>query len=923
MTTLVALRSCRKKAVFSDSATVPISDQPQNVEETSVTDDTSEASITYDDGNDETQTSFKEELHSDLDDVSTHQETSVNDDVTAVSGSCFVNIEEVDSNCAGALSPSNSNASSTHRVRKPKTNSKPSKANKGSKASLGQKIKSKLRSGKRSASVSSSVVKKPKYEYPRLCVGCAHAYKTKQSFWNHKQRCPLLPQNMWSTKLDENGLPVEGNTSNESSRRREYICAHCERHYRKKCNLRQHLKNSCRGKPCSKGRLQCWVDGCLQAFYKYVDLVQHVTIKHGQDLQIQKLQFPNFSAFNTWKTEESKSKFMYARKITGSKRFSNTRYHYFVCQFNHRNEKKNSNRKTNRRKKDSLVVPNYNCPSRIMVKECDNQILVTYISSHNHELNLSNVKYQPLEKEARGYIKTLLQLDVTPQKIIDHLRAGVGNPEIDSFLATKQHFLTLNRIKRMESKLKAKNRVKEKSEKSDTNVTVATAGDSDSFVDDSLPPCDTIEVGGDADGAAVMTTISFSPDSQAKKTPPPAKAAPATESDEVIRSIESNLKKLKGYLHKNTVKEKLSTRISKMIQELCDECETMEGPSSDRATKKRRMPPAARKRKTKVAKSANATDAITLAPPQTVSITMPAVTVATITASVPGQTEHIVQPIMIQHQQPLQLHPINDPGDQGASQTLDSLNDSRIVNSVVNSLLAVGAPMSHDTSFTPAINETTDLLKPVFQPFNISLLALKSIDRLIPEREQLLLQQVDSNFSLGWVHDAILNSFLNLACGSLKNVLAVDTSITENVPVHQTLPEVWRYFDWANIDTIFIPCNPSKKQWILMVVLVKQLEVQILDPTGSYDDAIFNIYKKHETTIQCWYELLRSYLGISQWNVTSPQHNKHPDPVHSGVLICWFVMQYINKRSLVDSVDLDHTFRQFMYNTIVNNSSAV
>lgn len=168
MTTLVALRSCRKKAVFSDSATVPISDQPQNVEETSVTDDTSETSITYDDGNDETQTSFKEELHSYLDDVSTHQETSVNDDVTAVSGSCFVNIEEVDSNCAGASSPSNSNASSTHRVRKPKTNSKPSKANKGSKASLDQKIKSKLRSGKRSASVSSSVVKKPKYEYPTL-----------------------------------------------------------------------------------------------------------------------------------------------------------------------------------------------------------------------------------------------------------------------------------------------------------------------------------------------------------------------------------------------------------------------------------------------------------------------------------------------------------------------------------------------------------------------------------------------------------------------------------------------------------------------------------------------------------------------------------------------------------------------------------
>lgn len=895
----------RRPEFSSDLATESNPNQLQNLDETPVTDNMSKG----DSRSEGTRSNSSADFYQDLANVTLHpiyyqevknEPISVDTDITAINICCSPSIVEV-------TSISNS-----------KTNTKRNKATKGSKASFGLKVKSKMKTSRRNADDSS--VKKLKYEYPRLCSGCGHAYKTKQSFWNHKQRCPLLPQNMRNNKLDENGLPVEGAANGEFVPRKEYICAHCERHYRKKYNLREHLKNTCRGKPCSKGRLQCWVTGCLQAFYKYVDLVQHVTIKHGQDLQVQKLQFSNFNAFNTWKTAESNSKFMYARKITGSKRFSNTKYHYFVCQFNHRNEKKNSNRKTNRRKKDSLVVPNYNCPSRIMVKECENQILVTYISSHNHELNLANVKYQPLEKEARGYIKTLLQLGVTPQKIIDHLRAGVGNPEIDSFLATKQHFLTLGRIKRMESKLKAKNRIHEKQDETETIQNTVTSVDSDSFADDSFPPCETIEVAANEDGAAVLTTLSFSTDASSAKKSTPSKADPPKESNEVIRSIESNLKKLKGYLHKNAVNEKLSTRISKMIQELCDECEIIDGPGSTRPAKKPRVPAAARKRKKTAAKMAKATSSVKLTPWQTVSTAVPTVTLATITTAVPGQAGHIVQPIMIQHQQPAQMHEIND---QEAPGTIDLMSENRVMDSVANSFAGAESSTRYETSFTPAINETTDLLKPVFQPFNVNLLALKSIDRHISEREKFLLQQMDNHFSVGWMHDTVLNAFLNLVCGSSKNVLAIDSSITEYVPIHQKLPDVWRFFDWSNIDTIFIPCNPSKKQWILMVVLVKQLEVQILDPTGSYEDAIFNIYKKHEATIQCWYEVLRSYLGISQWNVTSPQHNKHPDPVHSGVLVCWFVMQYINKHSLIDSVDLDCAFRKFIYNTIVNNSSAV
>lgn len=733
--------------------------------------------------------------------------------------------------------------------------------------------KKKKKNAERDKSSEPSVGKKPKCEYPRLCSGCGHAYKTKQSFWNHKQRCAMLPQNNRNRGAGENGDDENG----EFVRRKEYICAHCERPYRKKYNLQEHLKNTCRGKPCSKGRLQCWEEGCLQAFYKYVDLVQHVTLQHGQDLQIQKLQFPNFSAFNTWKTEESNSKFMYARKITGSKRFSNTKYHYFVCQFNHRNDKKNNNRKTNRRKSVNLVVPNYNCPSRIMVKECENQIQVTYISSHNHELNLSNVKYQPLEKETRTYIKTLLQLGVSPKKIKEHLQEGVENPEINSFLATKQHFLTLNRIKRMESKLKAKNRARQLEQ---SNQEKNLINDVDSIVhEDSFSPCE--------DTGPIDSMIQPMPTCSNVTTP--VKQPTKKEPDEVVKSIETNLKKLRGYMHKTTIKERLSDRISKMIQDLCNECENMET-SAPTSTQKRPRGTARKKKPTPAAAPPP------MLPPQP-QTQMPQV--------LPQQQ---IQQIVIP-QQPVmqQVHP--------QQHIITPISQNGTVTAVLNNLLR------NEKSFTPVIDENTDLLKPIYQPFNLNLLCLKSIDMYITPHELHLLKSIDDSFTLGWLCDAVVDSFLYIICQPLGNVLAADTSITQYVQTHQKVPDVWHCFNWNDIDTIFIPCNPSKKHWFLLVVLVKQSELQILDPANSYE-TFTNIFKKYASSINCWYNVLRNFLGILQCNVTSPAHIKQNDPSNCGVLVCWYVFQYINKRSLLDSVDPD-IFRKYIYDAILSNSQRV
>lgn len=495
---------------------------------------------------------------------------------------------------------------------------------------------------------------------------------------------------------------------------------------------------------------------------------------------------------------------------------------------------------------------------------------VTYISSHNHELNLANVKYQPLEKETRAYIKTLLQLGVSAKKIKEHLHEGVGNPEIDSFLATKQHFLTLNRIKRMESKLKAKNRARQLELANQEKLNSFNA-DNDSIAhDDSFEPCE------DISDPTVTASGSCAP---AKPS-----AAIRKEPDEMVRSIETNLKKLKGYMHKSNIKEKLCDRISKMIQELCDECEHMEG-GTDRpaAPKKPRAPSTGRKRKS------TATVVPPALPPQ----------------PLPQQQ---LQPLIVQHQQPMQSHVILQ------QPIIANIEPTRIVNNVMTTVIR------NEKSFTPAIYDNTDLLKPICQPFNVNMLCLKSIDAYIPEREQALLSRVDENFTVGWLCDAVVNSFLNLVCQPVNSVITADTGVTEFVQMNQKVPDVWHCYNWVDIDTIFIPCNPSKKHWFLLVFLVKNPQLQVLDPATSYETMPTINFKNYESSIQCWYNVLQSFMGIGQCNVTFPTHTQQTVPSDSGVLICWYAFQYINKRSLVDNIDTD-IFRKYMYNTIVSNSS--
>lgn len=752
--------------------------------------------------------------------------------------------------------------------------------------------------------LSSSIKKQPKWEYPRLCPGCSHLYKTKQSFWNHKQRCALLPENIARNNavngnLDDKGDKVVG----QFKHRLEYVCANCDRRYRKKCNLRAHLENMCRGRPGGKGRLQCWEDGCTQAFYKYVDLVAHVTMQHKKDLEIKKLQFPNFTAFNTWKTEESNSKFMYARKITGSKRFSNTKYHYFVCQFNHRNEKKNNIRKTSRRKKECLVVPNYNCPSRIMVKECENQVTVTYISSHNHDLNLSNVKYQPLEKETRAYIKKLLSLGVNPNKIIAHLKEGSGHPEIDSFLTTKQHFITLGRIKRMESKMKAKNKIPELKNDTAEIGDLTTPSDVDPVgSDNSFGPCETSFV---SNGTSSVTATSVPVASSSNAD---SHSKDASAGDDVVRSIENNLRKLKSYVHRSGIRERLSDRISKMIQELCDECENIDSAVDTAPSAPKKRTSASRKRKTAVS--------------HPVAMVVPSEQISQVSIAHPTTVQHqTLQPIMIQYQAATSLQAQLVP-----HQTIEATFDqSRLVTGIVTNVTNVTVHnedlVRNEKSFTPAVNETTNLLETHYQPFNINLLCLKSLDRYISDREESLIKTVDPGFERGWLYEAVVNSFTHFICQSLGNVIVADSNVTEYVETQQKVPEMWHCYNWNDIDTIFIPCNSSKRYWILLVLLVKQSELQILDPTDTYD-TIKSIYEKHSRSINCWYNVVRNFLGVQQCNVTSPAHTKRSDPADSGVLVCWYVFQYIHKRNLADNMDSD-VFRQYMFNHIINNSTQV
>ncbi|GFU51747.1 hypothetical protein TNCV_1202861 [Trichonephila clavipes] len=102
------------------------------------------------------------------------------------------------------------------------------------------------------------------------------------------------------------------------------------------------------------------------------------------------------------------------------------------CQFSKNETSETYKRKTSRRNIKGSIPP-IECPTRIVVSENGEGISVKYFSQHNHELCPQNIKFQPIKKTCREFIKANLHMGIEKSKVLQYARdqkSSNGNADL-------------------------------------------------------------------------------------------------------------------------------------------------------------------------------------------------------------------------------------------------------------------------------------------------------------------------------------------------------------------------------------------------------------------------------------------------------------------------------------------------------------
>lgn len=224
-----------------------------------------------------------------------------------------------------------------------------------------------------------------------------------------------------------------------------------------------------------------------------------------------------------------------------------------------------------------------------------------------------------------------------------------------------------------------------------------------------------------------------------------------------------------------------------------------------------------------------------------------------------------------------------------------------VIRNLYTSSKTFSGPMGVDVSFY------RDILFRIGS-IDIQNLYLKSLDPYISDEEAHFIgNNVSPDFNKGWLYDNIIDAFFHLKCEQThRTVCYISTAqsqhfICNDIPKNLVLLEENILFEY-----IFIPCNPNKNHWTLLVVTPRA--ILALDPLNDRNSGLQRYAEKWQI------EILRKterFLPIEY-----PMRTRQPDNMSCGVLVCWYLDQLINTKPLVDNVDTDK-FRKNIFDEIM------
>ena len=219
-------------------------------------------------------------------------------------------------------------------------------------------------------------------------------------------------------------------------------------------------------------------------------------------------------------------------------------------------------------------------------------------------------------------------------------------------------------------------------------------------------------------------------------------------------------------------------------------------------------------------------------------------------------------------------------------------------------------------NFTPIIREGSSLTATLLKngPHTVSLLALKSLEPILPKGTQVLLSSVSkTTFKPRWLYDEVINSFFWYLQGQHANVLYVDSTVMLSLQNGCKAESLWREKGTEKMEFIIAPWNPSNYHWTFVAIDLQQKKMLYVDPLNSCTEvdnsAHMQILSKFLPS------LLEQKFGMSGFQLTSPPHTLQPDFSSCGVLVCWYASQFVQGKPLNDQCDT-YAMRVAIYNKI-------